>query len=260
MRLGVVSIIMSRYADQNVEDWSLREPAGVSHCAFISSRAESAEPRDPGPGSLPLQRCGRDASAAGSERLQERYQVLGLLFGEANCEALVVEIHDIRQCGGGAVLEVRRPRRQSAQNRSLHLSNIRALSADERFAQIGHGKRIPRAERAGGGTGHGEDRQPGNVECRRSRGRDPDIDRELLRMVPDVGRIMAGATGPDDRVSAERIARKQVEPVYAANRDRLAVEQYFAARDRRAFLIEEAEPRQVLPWNVKRENLRRESR
>src|SRR5208283_3370740 len=148
MRLGVVSIIMSRYADQNVEDWSLREPAGVSHCAFISSRAESAEPRDPGPGSLPLQRCGRDASAAGSERLQERYQVLGLLFGEANCEALVVEIHDIRQCGGGAVLEVRRPRRQSAQNRSLHLSNIRALSADERFAQIGHGKRIPRAERA----------------------------------------------------------------------------------------------------------------
>src|SRR5208337_2793456 len=148
MRLGVVSIIMSRYADQNVDFWSLREPAGTRPCAIVSSRAESAEPRDPGPGSLPLQRCGRDASSAGSERLQERYQVLGLLFGEANGEALVVEIHDIRQCGGGAVLEVRRPRGQSAEKRSVHLSNIRARSADERFGQIGHGKRIPRAERA----------------------------------------------------------------------------------------------------------------
>lgn len=63
-------------------------------------------------------------------------------------------------------MEVWRPRRQSAQNRSLHLPNICAAPADKCFAQIGYGKRIPSAERAGAGTSHGEDRQPGDVEYR----------------------------------------------------------------------------------------------
>src|ERR1019366_6823653 len=60
--IRVVSIIMSRYANQKVDFWSLREPAGTRPCSFVSFRAESAEPRDPGSGSLLLERCDREAS------------------------------------------------------------------------------------------------------------------------------------------------------------------------------------------------------
>ena len=53
---------------------------------------------------------------------QKSYQVRLLLIGEADSEALIVEIHHVVERRGRAVVKVRRARRQCAQDRSLHLS------------------------------------------------------------------------------------------------------------------------------------------
>ena len=71
-----------------------------------------------------------------------------LLLGESSPEPLVVEIHRIQQCRGGAVVEVRRARRQSAQDGSLDLADVGALSRNDCTAWIGYRKGLPRKRTA----------------------------------------------------------------------------------------------------------------
>ena len=72
-------------------------------------------------------------ATAGLQRLQKIDQILHLLGGEIYLKALVVEVDDLRQIGGGAIVKVRsacgEPRRISPLPRpiSLHCPVIRAF-------------------------------------------------------------------------------------------------------------------------------------
>ena len=66
-----------------------------------------------------------------------------MLVGEADVETLIIKLHDICQCGGGAVVEIRRARRQAAQDRSLQLADIGAFASDQGAAGVGNLKYLP---------------------------------------------------------------------------------------------------------------------
>jgi hypothetical protein len=55
------------------------------------------------------------------QAVEERDEIASLLIAEADLETSVVEIDDIARRSSGAVMKVRRPRRQPAQNGFLNL-------------------------------------------------------------------------------------------------------------------------------------------
>src|SRR5262245_57324055 len=67
---------------------------------------------------------------AGSQRVEEVHQILLLLIGKADAEALVVEVHRVHQRRRRAVVEIGRARRQAAQDRSFQLADVGALAGD----------------------------------------------------------------------------------------------------------------------------------
>src|SRR5215475_1891960 len=71
------------------------------------------------------------------QRVQEIDEVRLLLDGEADGEALVVEVHHVRQGLGRTVVEVRRACREPAQDRPLELADVGAFSRDLRTAGVG---------------------------------------------------------------------------------------------------------------------------
>ncbi len=62
----------------------------------------------------------RTEIGCGSQRLQKCDQVRFFLIGEADSEALIVEIHHVIEGGGGAIVEIGRPRGESTQDGSFH--------------------------------------------------------------------------------------------------------------------------------------------
>src|SRR5690349_6033490 len=77
------------------------------------------------------------------QRLQERGQVVHLRAGETDVEAQIVEFHHIQQRGGRAVVKIRRPSRQPAQNRPLDLADIGTFAGNERPTGIGDNVSLP---------------------------------------------------------------------------------------------------------------------
>ena len=119
-------------------------------------------------------------------------------------------------------MEVRRPRRQRAQRRSLEAADVLPLAGHQRPARIG-GLR----DRAGRLVSQGVERH-----VRRSPARvgQADVERQRHRVVAGVGRVVAGRAGALDHRHAEVV----VQAGDAGDGDRLAVEQRLAARDRLA--------------------------
>src|SRR5947207_12712821 len=70
------------------------------------------------------------------QRAQEGDEVVLLLRGQAEVEALVVEVDGVGQRGGRAVVEVRRAADQPAKDRSLEASHVLPLAGDERPARV----------------------------------------------------------------------------------------------------------------------------
>ena len=77
-------------------------------------------------------------------------------------ESLVIKQHDIVQRRCGTVMEVRRASRKSAQDRSLNLANIGALSGDHRSTQVGD--LVGRSGIRSRITEYGKDRQVINIK------------------------------------------------------------------------------------------------
>ena len=113
-------------------------------------------------------------------------------MGEADIEALVVEIDHVPQSRGRTVVKIRRPRREAAQDRSFEPTDILAFAGDHRASRIGYlidlsGERAL-AERAG----DREHRQTGNIEYRGgffARIGNTDVEGRLYRMMADIRRV-----------------------------------------------------------------------
>src|SRR5262245_36848042 len=80
---------------------------------------------------------GARGARAGLQGVEEVHEVGLLLVGQADGEALVVEVDHVQQRFGRAVVEERRARRQPAQDRPLELADVLALAGDLRAAGIG---------------------------------------------------------------------------------------------------------------------------
>ena len=78
--------------------------------------------------------------------------------GPADIFVIPQDLDDIRQRSGRTVMEVRRARRQPAQNRSFDFADIGTFAADHGAADVCDLKRLPR--QWPGGAPKREDRQP----------------------------------------------------------------------------------------------------
>src|SRR6185437_2802441 len=124
------------------------------------------------------------------------------LFGEADLEPLIVEGDDVGQGERRPVVKIRRTRRQTTQDRPFELADVGALARDHGAAEVGDGKR--RSFQWPAVARHSENREPVDVQDWRGAGAldgikpseagDPDIDRELKRVITDIRRVMACAT------------------------------------------------------------------
>jgi hypothetical protein len=151
-----------------------------------------------------------------------------MLGVQANAEALVIELDDIRQCSGRTVMEVWRARRQPAPDQPFDFADIGAFAADHGATNIGDLKRLP-SQRAGGAPQR-EYRQSRDMQSRWALHPgvgNTDIERRLDGMVTGVGRIVTRAAEPADTGPVEHVVRS----VYAGDIDRSAVEELLAARD-----------------------------
>src|SRR6185437_12001196 len=127
-----------------------------------------------------------------------------------------------------SVMEIRRARRQPAENGTFELADIGALSGDQRASWIGDLKHLPGKRPLL--AGQGEYRQTGDVEHRRALGTrigDTDVERRLDGVVAHIGCVVAGA-------AESRIARDPEGVVEARNTrdvDVSRVEHLFTPRD-----------------------------
>jgi hypothetical protein len=105
-------------------------------------------------------------------------------------------------------MEIRRPCRQPAQDRTLGLADIGAVAADHRAADVGDLKGL--AGQRPGGAQHREYWQPGDVEYRRGERAgigNPDIQGRLDRMIAGIRRVVAGPAEPLHMRLATSLAR-----------------------------------------------------
>src|SRR5712664_2825732 len=72
------------------------------------------------------------------QRPQESNQVRLLLIRKAKPEADIVEVDRVEERGGRAVVEVRRPAGESAQDRALEAGDILPFAGDEGSPGVGH--------------------------------------------------------------------------------------------------------------------------
>ena len=77
-----------------------------------------------------------------------------------------------------------------------------------------------------------------------------DIESEPFRVIPDVGRIVAGRTGTQYVFGAKRVGREKVKTVDTMNRELPRIEDGFAAGDGSPIRIAV-----ILPCAIKRENV-----
>src|SRR5260221_5721073 len=87
------------------------------------------------------------ASSDLSKGEQEGAQITYFVVGEADAEPLVVEVDGRVQILRRAVMEIRRPRRQRAEDRSLEPADILPLAGDQRASRIGDLDRSERRRR-----------------------------------------------------------------------------------------------------------------
>ncbi len=179
----------------------------------------------------------RPRRRVGSQRFEERGQLRLLGLGQVHVEAQIVELHHFAQRGGGAVVEVRRARRQATQDRSLPSREVGALARDE-----GAG-RIRREHRARGDLGRachlkhrqvrhaqlGERRRNPGLRLQTDRVAHADVERHGQRMIADVGRVVARGARAGNRVDTQRV----VQAGHASDGERRGVEERLAGRDGR---------------------------
>ena len=181
--------------------------------------------------SLPAIRCGGCVVVTISKRVQEIHQVIHLLVGKFDTEALIIEHNDIVERGGGAIVEIGYARGQPTQCGNLDLADVGAVSRDEGAAWIGDGELL--LCQGPGRALQGKEGQSGNVESgwrMRPGIGDANILQSLHRAIAYIWRVVAGATGAGYDFLIEGV----VEPRHAGDEDRLGIEDYFAARDRLA--------------------------
>src|SRR5260221_10605044 len=85
-------------------------------------------------------RCGIGAQAARPtilQRFQERDEVGLLPRGQADVEASVVEIDRLLERGRRAVVKIRRPSRECAEDRALELADVSPSAGHHRATRIG---------------------------------------------------------------------------------------------------------------------------
>jgi hypothetical protein len=122
------------------------------------------------------------------QHLQEGNQVRLLLLREANLETFFVEVHHVFKRSGRPVMKIRGSRRQSVEDRSLDLSNVRAFSTEQGTAQIGDLKNLALHRTRAVDALHCEDRQTGDIEHRGMRVRDTDVDgQSFFKWLPTFG-------------------------------------------------------------------------
>src|SRR5260370_5251519 len=187
-----------------------------------------------------------------SEGIKKIDQIILLPLGESNAEPLVVKIHRVGQCRRGAIVKVRRTRRQPAQDGSLDLADVGALAGNQCTARIGHHKSLPRMWTLI--ALQGEDRQSRNIERRRTVGAgigDADVQGRLDGMIAHVGRVVAGAAEPRDARQVEDI----IETSDPGDVDLRGVEHFLAARHRHAILRFVAVGRHAEPRLIQVENI-----
>src|SRR6266436_4717371 len=180
-----------------------------------------------------------------------------MLFGEADIKPSIVELHRILQRGSRAVVEVGCSRRQPAQYRSLELADVGALPGDQGTTRVGYLEYLPSQwPRCAPDR---KDRQSLDVQRRRAvlpGIGDADVQWCLDRMVPDIGRIVAGAAEAGDARLIERV----IQPGNSGNVDLRAVEQLLAAGDRLTALTLWTMTVQLSPIAVEVEYIRAERR
>src|SRR4029077_19877755 len=122
---------------------------------------------------------------AGLSKSVQKGEEIGLLLrGKADTEALVVELDDVAQRGGRAVVEIGRARRKTAQDGSFDFPDIGAFAGDHGTADIGD-LEVPAGQWAGGAL-NPEYRQSRDIEARRAQRPgigDADVERRLHRVV-----------------------------------------------------------------------------
>lgn len=166
-----------------------------------------------------------------SKRVQEIHQVIHLLVGKFDTEALIIEHNYIVERGGGAIVEIGCARSQPTQCGNLDLADVGAVSGNEGATWVGDGELLLCQ-----GPGHAlqhKDGQSGNVEsggCMLPGVGDANILRSLHRTIAYIWRVVAGATGAGYDFLIEGV----VEPRHASDEDGLGIEDRFAARDRLA--------------------------
>src|SRR5262249_21341697 len=101
----------------------------------LVAAAREVKPRDGNPHATA---SGMRGPSDRSERAQEGDQVGLLLVAELELEARVVEVDDVVQGRGRAVVEVRGAPRQAAEDRALHAPDVLPLAGDERPPGIRH--------------------------------------------------------------------------------------------------------------------------
>src|SRR5262249_5234096 len=141
-----------------------------------------------------------------SQRIEKIDQILFLPPGESNPEPLVVEIHRVQQRRGGAVVKIGGARGQSTQDRSLDLAEVGALTGNQRTARVRHHKGLPRMRTIL--ALQGENRQPGNIERRRTTSSgigDADVQGRLDGVIAHIGSVVAGAAESRNGRQVERV-------------------------------------------------------
>src|SRR5262249_44481850 len=114
-------------------------------------------------------------------------------------EAGVVEVDDLPQVAGGAVVKVGRAGGEAAEYGALELADVLPLAGEQRAAGVGCFAGLARGLVAEGIQRHVRraDAVVGQA----------DVDRQGDGVVADVGRVMAGGAGAADRAHAEVVVQ-----------------------------------------------------
>jgi hypothetical protein len=134
-------------------------------------------------------------------------------------EARVVEVENVREGGGGAVVEVGSASSQTSQDGALEFADVGALAGDHRAADVGDLR-----DHAGGVAQH---RDQGQVRSAARRIHEADVQRRGPRVIANVWRIVARTARAVDGIGFQNI----VQAGDASDGDGQAVEKVLPASD-----------------------------
>ena len=124
-----------------------------------------------------------------SQRSEERREIQLFLSSQTELKAPLVKINDLLECGGGSIVEVRRPGGECAKHRSLELTNVGPLPRLHGATWVGCLDRVLSLHVP----------EPVDGKVRRDSGiREANIQRRLDGVVPRVWSIVARRAGSDE--------------------------------------------------------------